>query len=109
MRFLNINNVKRNTIFVLPVEPVERGNLPAKRRSSVAAEDKYDGLLVAERTQTDTGLLVERAQSEVVSRPAGSKRPSSRARPQRLKREHNKQGSRHLRDSRREALRWLAH
>ena len=44
MRFVNVNDVERDTLAVLLVELVERGNLPAKRRSSIAAKNQYDRL-----------------------------------------------------------------
>jgi hypothetical protein len=47
MRFLDIDHVKRDAILIFLVKLIERGNLPAKRRSSVAAKDENDGLLAA--------------------------------------------------------------
>jgi hypothetical protein len=49
MRFIDINDVESDMIAVLLVELVERGNLPAKRRSSVTAKYEDDGLLAAKR------------------------------------------------------------
>jgi len=45
MRFLNVDHVKRDPIAVTIVESIERGNLPAKWRSSIAAEYQHDRLL----------------------------------------------------------------
>ncbi len=47
VRFINIDDVERGAAAVLLVELVERGNLPAKRWSSVAAKDEHHGLLAA--------------------------------------------------------------
>ena len=44
----NVDDVERRLIFVLAVQLVERGNLPAKWRSSVAAENQDHGFLAAE-------------------------------------------------------------
>jgi hypothetical protein len=43
----NVNNVKRDLILVLLVQLVERGNLPAKRRSSIAAKNEDYGTRIA--------------------------------------------------------------
>jgi len=40
MRLIDVNNEERYSIFVLLIQLVERGNLPAKGRSSVTAEDE---------------------------------------------------------------------
>jgi hypothetical protein len=57
--FLNIDNVKGNPVFVLFVELVERGNLPAKRRSGITAEDEHDGAITAKAGQLyPRGFLV---------------------------------------------------
>ena len=49
VRLTNVDDEKRDAIFVLVVQTVERGNLPAKGRSSVAAEDQHYGPLASER------------------------------------------------------------
>ena len=51
MRFINVNDIEGDMIAILLVEFVERGNLPAKRWSGVATENKHDGLLAAKRRQ----------------------------------------------------------
>jgi hypothetical protein len=109
VRLLDVDDVECDAVLVLPVKPVERGNLPAEWRSSIAAEDEDDGLPPAERTQTDLGFLIQRAQMEITRHIAWSQRPRSRARPERLEREDHKQRSRHFRDGRGETLRRLAH
>ena len=47
MRLADVDHVERHSFFVLLVQLVERGNLPAKWRSSVTAEDEYDGFAAA--------------------------------------------------------------
>jgi hypothetical protein len=39
VRFLDVNQEELCLILVLPIKLIERGNLPAKRRSSIAAKD----------------------------------------------------------------------
>lgn len=68
MGFLNVNDVEGRPILVLIVKLVERGNLPAKGRSSVAAEDEHNGLLPAERGKLHPALAVVRLQAEVRGR-----------------------------------------
>ena len=48
MSFADIDDKKPYAILVLLIEIVERGNLPAKWRSSVAPENQDDGLLSTE-------------------------------------------------------------
>jgi hypothetical protein len=40
MRFIDVNNEEGYPVLVLAVQLVERGNLPAKGRSSVTAKDE---------------------------------------------------------------------
>jgi hypothetical protein len=42
MRFFNVDEIEVHPIFVLRVQLIKRGNLPAERRSSVAPEDQND-------------------------------------------------------------------
>ncbi len=51
MSFIDINNIERYTILVFPIQLIERGNLPAKRRSSVTTEHENDRLLTAKARQ----------------------------------------------------------
>ncbi len=43
MRLGDVDDVESNTVLILLVKLVERGNLPAKWRSSVAAENQRNG------------------------------------------------------------------
>jgi hypothetical protein len=65
MRLIDVNDEESHVVSVLLVEPVERGNLPAKRRSSIAAEDEYDGLFAAKRREGDGTGVVEQWKREV--------------------------------------------
>jgi hypothetical protein len=47
MSLIDIDDVERNTIFVLPIQLVERGNLPAEGWSSVAPKNENDRLCTA--------------------------------------------------------------
>ena len=42
---LNVDDVERDAILVSIIKAIELGNLPAKGRSSIAAEDQGDGAL----------------------------------------------------------------
>jgi hypothetical protein len=48
MSFADIDDKKLYAILVLLIESVERGNLPAKWRSSITSEDQDHGLLSTE-------------------------------------------------------------
>jgi hypothetical protein len=45
VRFLDVHDVERNLIFIFLVQRIQRGNLPAKRRSGIAAEYEHDRFL----------------------------------------------------------------
>ena len=60
MRLLDVDQQELDGFLVLVVELVERGNLPAKGRSGVAAEDEDDRLPVAVVTQPDRALVILR-------------------------------------------------
>lgn len=49
MRLENIDGKESHAVVILVVELVERGNLPAKRWSSIAAKDQDDRLLRGQR------------------------------------------------------------
>ncbi len=53
VRFEQVNDVERRPILVPIVEFIERGNLPAKRRSSIAAENQHDWRFPAEVGKLD--------------------------------------------------------
>ena len=46
--FGDVDHQKRDAILILLVEFIEGGNLPPEWRSSVAAEDQHDGLLLVQ-------------------------------------------------------------
>ena len=58
--FLDINHVERGALFVFLVEAIELGNLPAKRRSTVAAEDQYDRPALVLFCNSDAACVVNR-------------------------------------------------
>ena len=67
MRLIDVNDEESHMVSVLLVELIERGNLPAKRRSSIAAEDEYDGLFAAKRREGDVARVVEQWKCEIGS------------------------------------------
>lgn len=64
MRFQDVNSVKLHTLTIVVVELVERGNLPPKWRSRVAAEDQYYRLVVANGCQAHMRALIKSGQRE---------------------------------------------
>jgi len=65
VRFINVNDVESDMIAILLVKFVERGNLPAKGRSGIAAEDEHYWLLAAKRRKSDRAGAVEQRKSEI--------------------------------------------
>src|SRR5215471_14314950 len=63
--FLNVNQIKFYLIFVLPIEPVERGNLPAEWRSGVTAKDQDDWLLASKIRKPHPRFLVKCFQRKI--------------------------------------------
>ena len=64
MRFQNIDGVKLHTLTIVVVELIERGNLPPKWRSRVAAENQYYGLVIANGCQAHMRTLIKSSQRE---------------------------------------------
>ena len=58
MSLLDVDHIKRRLILVLLVQFVERGNLPAKRRSSMASKYKHYGSLAAKGGELNPCLPV---------------------------------------------------
>jgi hypothetical protein len=65
MGFGNVHDVEGNVMLVLLVKFVERGNLPAKRRSSVAAEDEDNRTNTAKGRKRDGSRSISQGQSEI--------------------------------------------
>ena len=59
MGLLDVYNVECNSVLILFIELVERGNLPAKGRSGVAAEHEHHRLPPAKRRQPHAARAVE--------------------------------------------------
>src|SRR5204863_6720595 len=70
VRFLNVHYVKGGAVPILVVELVERGDLPAKRRSGVASKDEHYGFAAPKGREPDARLLVLSGQVEVGRRVA---------------------------------------
>jgi hypothetical protein len=87
MRFGDVDHVESDAIFVLLVELVERGNLPAKWRSSVAAEDQHHGLRAAEGRHSHIARTIEQGKREIRREIADSDMPGASAFPHGLERE----------------------
>jgi len=65
VRFTDVNNEEGDLIPIFIVQLVQGGNLPPKWRSSVAAEDEYDGPLSAERRQLEMALVIGTFEREI--------------------------------------------
>src|ERR1700691_3702599 len=72
VRLLNVHDVEGGPILVLFVELVERGNLPAKGWSSVAAEDQDHWFAAVERRQANARAFVKPLQAEIRRRTPGA-------------------------------------
>jgi len=80
----DIDDIEYRTVFVLPIQLAERGNLPAKWRSSVTTKNEDDRLRVAKRGKRHgTGTIKERKR-EVRSGVINVKASGSRTFPHRF-------------------------
>lgn len=107
--FADIDHVKGRSVPVLLIQPIERGNLPAKWRSSIAAEDQYDRLRAPERREPDCARMIQQRQLEVRSRIARLQSACAGLEPHRFKRKNNERHRTHMRHYPRELIRRLAH
>ena len=58
MRFADVHNQEGNAVTVLFVELVEGGSLPPEWRSSITAEDQYNGLALVQFRDADISAFV---------------------------------------------------
>ena len=58
VRFLDVYDVERHLVFVLVVQRVQRGNLPAEWRSSIAAKYQHNRFLTFQRRKLKVVLMV---------------------------------------------------
>jgi hypothetical protein len=65
MRLKNVHGEKGNLQVVAVVKLVEGGNLPPKRRSSIASEYKHYGLTRGQCRQLNAGTLVQLVQGKI--------------------------------------------
>ena len=71
VRLLNVDDIKSDAVAILIVQFVERGNLPAKWRSGIAAENERHRASAVLRRKLDGAAVVERGQFKIGSRVAG--------------------------------------
>jgi len=69
--FFDVDGEKGDAVAIFVVELVERGNLPAKGRSGIAAEYQDDGAIAAEGRELNDGLTVEGWEAEIGREVAG--------------------------------------
>ncbi len=81
MRLRNVDDIGRDPVLVRLVQLVERGNLPAKRRSRVTSKDKHHRLDPAERRERHRTRVVEERKREIRSKVAQLETSGSRPLP----------------------------
>ena len=107
--FLDIDDVETGTIPVGIVELVERGNLPAKWRSSVAAENEDDGFSAEFGGKFYDGLVGDGGQFKIRRGVADLQGSGAGAHPKRLKRQDHERNARDVGHDGTEAVRGLDH
>ena len=65
MRFLNVDNVELGLVFVGIENTIELGNLPAKRRSSIASEDQHHRSRATKAGQLHFALFIHGGELKV--------------------------------------------
>lgn len=58
MRFLNVNQEELYPILILMIKFIERGDLPAKRRSGVATEDQNNWFFASESGKLNGSFII---------------------------------------------------
>ena len=106
---LNVDDVEGDAILVGGLEAVELGNLPAKRRSSVAAEDEGNGPFAPLLGEANPGAVIRGWQVEIRSGIAGGELSGTGGSPQGFERDQHHGRARHSFHDCAEAFRWLAH
>src|ERR1017187_1980207 len=89
VRLLDIDGVEGDAIPIDIEQSIERGNLPAKGRSSVASEDQHDGTRTAVGGKLHGAVVVQGGQAEIRGEVAGVQPSAARPVPQRLKWQHH--------------------
>ncbi len=62
MCFADVHDVERDSVLILFVQLIEVGNLPAERRSGIAAENQDDWFLAAHGRQLERALVIRALQ-----------------------------------------------
>jgi hypothetical protein len=109
MSLIDVNNEERDSVFVLLIQLVERGNLPAKGRSGVTAEDENNRLLAAKGRQADRAGMVQSWKSKIGSRAAYWQMACPCALPHGLERKQQEGYGPHVHHHARKRLRRLMH
>lgn len=89
VRFADVNRVELYLILIFLVESIEGGNLPPKRRSSVAAEHQHHGFLRTEGRELHRGFVIHSFEREVRSHLTDGVATASSDFPQRLERKNH--------------------
>lgn len=109
MGFKNIDRKERNFPSIHIPQPVQRGSLPPKWRSSVTAEDEYHRLLAAKGRELNAAALVIELKIKIGCGVPRLKLPSPCLRPHGFEGQHQIYRWRHLRHDAAEGLGRPAH
>ena len=109
VRLIDVNNEERDPVLILLIQLVERGNLPAKGRSSVTAEDENNRLPAPKGRQADRAGMVKKRKSEIGGCAAYRQMASPRAFPHRLEWKQEEGHWSHVHHHARKCLRRLMH
>ena len=107
--FGNINHVECDAILVPLVKLVERGNLPAKGRSSIAAEDQYHRTNASMRTKLNRPRAIHQRQAKVRRTVTGTKMSLPGVLPHRLEWKQKERNGTYMRHDPREPAGRLPH
>jgi hypothetical protein len=109
VRFLDVYDVEGRAIAIGFVQLVERGNLPAKWWSSIAAENQDDRLRPILRRQPHGAAVIECRQLEIRGRVAYFETSGARRHPKRPERQNQEGDIRNMGHDGAETFWWLAH
>jgi hypothetical protein len=109
MCFGNVDDKEFDPSPILLCEFVERGNLPAKRRSGIASEDQHYGPLISEVGKSYGSRVVETREGEIGCGIAGLESTGPRGFPERLERKSEERDWAEMRHETRNAIGGLAH
>jgi hypothetical protein len=109
MGLLDIYDIEGHLIAIRLVELIERGSLPAKGWSSVAAENEHDRLQPVLRGELDGAIVIDCREFKIRSRVSNLEGPLTCPHPKRTEWQNQEGRVRNFGHDRTEARRRLAH